>query len=40
MYETENDDSSIKITDFALYPILEKELLKHAIVSSAQYCGI
>ncbi|CAF0887529.1 unnamed protein product [Brachionus calyciflorus] len=39
VFENENDESNVKITDIALYPILESELLKHAIVSNVQFCA-
>ena len=35
----ENEDSIIKITDIALNPILDKDLLKNSLNISAQYCG-
>ena len=38
LYEDENDDSIVKITDVGLYTILDKDLLKHSIEASSQYC--
>ena len=39
LYENESEDSIVKITDVALYTILEKDLLKNSIESSPQYTG-
>ena len=39
LYENESEESLVKITDIALYTILEKDLLKQSIESSFQYCG-
>ena len=39
IFENDNDDSNVKISDIALYPLLDRELLKHTISTSPQYCG-
>ena len=39
LYEDEIDESIVKITDVGLYTILDKDLLKHSIEASSQYCG-
>jgi serine/threonine protein kinase len=39
LFENENEDSIVKITDVALFTILDKDLLKHSIESSSQYCA-
>lgn len=33
------DDCLVKITDTALFPILDRDLLKTSLDISAQYCG-
>jgi serine/threonine protein kinase len=40
IFENDNYDGQIKLTDIALYPLLGTDLLKYALTSSAQYCGI
>lgn len=39
LYESESEESVVKITDVSMYTILEKDLLRHSIESSFQYCG-
>ncbi len=39
IYETESEDSKIKISDVAVYELMDKDLLRHAINSSTQFCG-
>ncbi len=40
IYEVDNDESLVKITDLCLLTILDKDLLKDSIRISAQYCGM
>lgn len=40
MFDKEGtDDCLVKITDTALFPILDRDLLKTSLNISAQYCG-
>ncbi len=40
LFDSEDENEShVKITDIAMYSLFDKEILKHSLTSSAQYCG-
>ena len=39
IYINESEESLIKITDVALFKLLDKDLLRHYVSEAVQFCG-